>query len=112
MSSVDRCVDAVALHIVLFEALTRMALCALEIAIRVQGRPQRMPGFQEEDGVSKFPGQAEEPFRETSRVSIESSIETHVPEAPEGGEEPRPVVEAETQLARGDIQDFFFGRVV
>ena len=40
---------------------------------------------------------------------MEPPIETHVPQAPEGGKEPRPVVEPETQLPRGDVRGFLFG---
>ena len=43
-----------------------------------------------------------------SRLSMEPPIETHVPQASEGGEEPRPVVERETQLSRGDVRGFLF----
>jgi hypothetical protein len=68
--------------------------------------------FQQEDRVPEFPGQAEEPLPEASRLLIEASVETHVPQAPEGGKEPRPVVEPETQLPSGDVRGFLFARAI
>ena len=86
-----------------------MELRGLELAAAVQGRPQRVVGLEKKDGIAELPGQADELLPEVSRLSIEPPIETHVPQAPEGGEEPRPVVEPETQLPRGDVRGFLFG---
>ena len=62
-----------------------------------------MVGLEEEHRVPELPGQAEELLPAVSRLPIEAPVETHVPQAPEGGEEPRPVVEPETQLPGGNV---------
>ena len=110
--AVDRCIGTVPLRIVLREALLEMELRGLEVAAAVQGRPQRVVGLEKKDGISELPGQAEELLPEVSRLSIEPPIEAHVPQAPEGGEEPRAVVEPETQLPRGDVRGLLFGCAV
>jgi hypothetical protein len=110
--AVDRCIGAVALGVVLREPLVETKLRGLEIAAAVQGRPQRVMSFEKEDGISTLPGQAEESFREASRLAIESPIEAHVTQAPKGGEEPRAVVEPSAELSGGDVRGFFFARAV
>ena len=97
-----------ALGIVVCEALSTMEFRGLEIAAAVQGRPQRVVGFEKEDGILTLPGQAEESLREASRLAIESPIEADVPQAPEGGEEPRPVVQPSAQLPGGDVRGLEF----
>src|SRR5712692_2695779 len=97
-----------ALGIVLREALSNMELRGLEVTAAVQGRPQRMVGFEKEDGIPTLPGQAEEPLREASRLAIESPIEADVPQAPEGGEESRAVVEPSAQLSGGHVRGLEF----
>jgi hypothetical protein len=97
-----------ALWIVLREALSNMEVRGLEVAAAVKGRPQRVMGFEKEDGIPTLPSQAEEPFRVASSLSIESPIEADVPQAPEGGEEPRAIVEPSTQLLGGDVRGLEF----
>src|SRR5713101_8361820 len=97
-----------ALGIVLREALSNMELRGLKVTAAVQGRPQRMVGFEKEDGIPTLPGQAEEALREASRLSIESPSKADVPQAPAGGEEPWPVVEPSAQLPGGDVRGLEF----
>ena len=84
------------LGIVLRETLLEMELRRLEVAAAIQGRPQRVVGLEEKGGIPELPGQAEELLPEVARLLIEPPVEAHVPQAPEGGEASRPVVEAET----------------
>src|SRR5712692_9197042 len=63
VSSVDRRVGAMALGIVVREALSSMELCGFEVAAAVQDRPQRVVGLEKEDGIATLPGHAEEPLR-------------------------------------------------
>ena len=108
--AVDRCIGTVALRIVLREALLKMELRGLEVAAAVQGRPQRVVGLEKKDGIPKLPGHAEELLPEVSCLAIEPPIEADVPQAPEGGEEPRAVVEPAAQLPGGDVRGFVFAR--
>ena len=75
---VDRRVGTMALGIVACEALSTMEFCGLEVAAAVQGRPQRVVGFEKEDGILTLPGQvASEP-----EINVESEEPSPKPVAP------------------------------
>jgi hypothetical protein len=65
-------------------------------------------GLKEKDGIPKLPGQAEKAFSEIACLPIESTVNIDVQQAPERGEEPRAVVEPETQLPGGVVRSFLF----
>src|SRR4029450_10155589 len=110
--TVDRRIGTVALRVVLREALLEMELGGLKVAAAVQGRPQRVMGLEKKAGISELPGQAEKFLPEFSRFTVEPAVKTHMPQAPEGWEEPKPVIEPETQLSGGNVGGFVLTRAV